>query len=51
LKTIDTLVAGHRGIKLELSWKVPSRWLAFTVLKNIMFDAGEEQNNNKEKDL
>ena len=32
LKTQYTLVVGHRGIKLQLTWKLPPCWLVFTVL-------------------
>lgn len=39
----DTLTTKHREIKEELSWKVPSYWLAFILLRSTM------QVDNKER--
>ena len=40
LKTIHTLNAGHREIKLKLKWVLPPHWLVFIVLQAAMQAAG-----------
>lgn len=32
----NTMVAGHKETKLELTWKLPSRWLAFIGLCRLL---------------